>query len=125
MKLHPHGLLINAPALLLALTALGALGALTALGARADEPVGFVRGTELAAKYRCQSCHDADKTLSGPSFRDVAKRYADDPHAREELANSILNGSSGAWGTPLAMPATPVPDGDLRPLVEWILSLRQ
>jgi cytochrome c len=97
--------------------------ALAAAHAHADEPVGFVRGTQLMAKYRCQSCHSVDKTLAGPSFRDVAKRYANDPHAREELAGSILNGSSGAWGTPTAMPPTSVADGDLKPLVEWILSL--
>jgi cytochrome c len=93
--------------------------------AQADEPVGFSAGTRLMNKYRCQSCHAIDKTLSGPSFRDIAKRYADDPHARDEIATNIVNGSSGAWGTPNAMPPSAIPRQDLKPLVEWILSLGQ
>jgi cytochrome c len=107
------------------LNALVLILALAALQARADEPVGFAQGTKLMTKYHCESCHSIDKTMSGPSFRDVAKHYADDPHAREEVANNILNGSSGAWGMPLPMPPTAVPDGDLKPLVDWILSLTQ
>jgi cytochrome c len=33
-----------------------------------------------------------------------------------------LNGSTGAWG-PLPMPPVAVSKEDLRPLVDWILSL--
>jgi cytochrome c len=96
-----------------------ALAATTA--AQADEPVGDQRGLRLMQKYHCDQCHTIEKNLSGPSFHAVAKRYASDPNAREEVAANILNGSSGAWG-PLPMPPVPVSKDDLKPLVDWILS---
>jgi cytochrome c len=109
------------------LSAVGSLIALAAIApAWADEPVGFAQGTKLMVKYNCQSCHSADKTLAGPSLHDIAKRYASDPNAPGELEEKVRNGSSGAWDTSaLPMPPTQVPDADLKPLVEWILSLRQ
>lgn len=91
----------------------------------ADEPVGFQEGTKLLAKYHCQTCHSVDRTLAGPSLHNVAKKYASDPHAHSVLTESILNGSSGVWGVTLPMPATKIPAADLKPLVEWILSLAQ
>jgi cytochrome c len=97
-----------------------ALAAATA--AQADEPVGDQTGLRLVQKYHCQQCHTIDKNLSGPSFHAIAKHYASDPNAREEVAANILNGSSGAWG-PLPMPPVPVSKEDLKPLVDWILSL--
>ncbi len=90
----------------------------------ADEPIGFEQGARLMAKYNCQSCHSTDKALAGPSLREIAKRYASDPNAPEELEERIVNGTSGAWG-PTAMPPVKVPEEDLKRLVEWILSLRQ
>jgi cytochrome c len=63
--------------------------------------------------------------MAGPSLRDVAKKYASDPHARAELSQSIVNGSSGVWDSTAPMPPSNVPASDLRPLVEWILSLAQ
>jgi len=97
-----------------------ALAAATA--AQADEPVGDQRGVGLMQKYHCQQCHTMDKNLSGPSFHAIAKHYASDPNAREEVSANILNGSSGAWGA-LPMPPVPVSEEDLKPLVDWILSL--
>ncbi|HEY3850394.1 MAG TPA: c-type cytochrome [Steroidobacteraceae bacterium] len=91
----------------------------------ADEPVGFQEGMRLLAKYHCQTCHAVDRTLAGPSLHDVAKKYASDPHARSVLGESILNGSTGVWGGAVPMPPTKVPAADLKPLVEWILSLDQ
>jgi cytochrome c len=88
---------------------------------RADEPVGFQAGLWLAEKNNCQQCHAPYETLAGPSFHDIAKRYASDPHARNDLGTRILNGSMGAWG-PTPMPPAPVSKEDLRPLVNWILS---
>ena len=89
----------------------------------ADEPVGFEQGSRLLTKYNCQSCHAVDRGMAGPSLRAIAKKYASDPHAADVLSESIVNGSSGVWGGPTPMPATKVPADDLKPLVEWILSL--
>jgi cytochrome c len=95
---------------------------LAAAAAQADEPVGDQTGLKLVEKYNCQQCHTIDKPRAGPSFRAIAKRYASDPNARDEVAANILNGSTGAWG-PLPMPPVAVSKEDLRPLVDWILSL--
>jgi cytochrome c len=96
--------------------------ALAAAAAHANEPVGDQEGLGLMRKYQCQQCHAIDKNLSGPSLRAIAKHYASDPNARDEVATNILNGSSGAWG-PLPMPPVAVSKEDLRVLVDWILSL--
>jgi cytochrome c len=98
-------------------------GLLTALAAMADEPVGFTRGDRLLAKYQCQACHQPYDQGPGPSLHAIAARHAEDPHAIEVLESAILNGSSGAWG-PVPMAGYDVPERDLKPLVEWILSLR-
>jgi cytochrome c len=95
---------------------------LAAVAAQADEPVGDQTGLKLVQKYNCQQCHTIDKTHGGPSFMAIAKHYASDPNARDEVAANILNGSSGAWGS-LPMPPVAVSKEDLRPLVDWILSL--
>jgi len=100
--------------------------ALTATGvALADEPVGFQQGMKLLTKYNCQTCHSVDNAKTGPSLHAVAKKYASDPHARSVLSESIVNGSSGTWDSAAPMPPTKIPDSDLRPLVDWILSLNQ
>ena len=97
---------------------------LAAASVQADEPVGYQTGLRLMQKYHCQQCHAIDHRLSGPSLRAIAKRYASDPHARSEVAANILNGTlGGAWG-PLPMPPVRVSKDDLRPLVDWILSLK-
>ncbi len=91
--------------------------------ALADEPVSYATGQQLLTKYNCETCHALDKSLAGPSLKDIAKRYSSSPTAITELEAKVLNGSSGAWGGPTPMPGTAVPEADLRPLVEWILSL--
>jgi cytochrome c len=108
--------------ILITSAAAGAAGGGTAM---ADEPVGFQEGMHLLTKYNCQTCHSVDKTMAGPSLHDVAKKYASDPHARAALSQSIVNGSSGVWDSTAPMPPSNVPPSDLRPLVEWILSLAQ
>jgi cytochrome c len=91
--------------------------------ARAAEP-GFGEGTKLANKYNCQACHLLDKPAAGPSFRAIAKRYADDPNAQSELETTVRNGSTGAWG-PTPMAGVEVPERDLKRLVAFILSLKE
>jgi cytochrome c551/c552 len=54
---------------------------------------------ELAKQRNCLNCHAIDKKLVGPSFRDVAKRYAGQNGAAERLAQKIVQGGAGAWGS--------------------------
>lgn len=100
-----------------------ALGLAATAVAVADEPISYAEGSRLMAKYSCQSCHAPDKKGSGPSLRDIAKKYASDPTAAIELEAKVVNGSTGVWG-PVPMAPIDVPQGDLQKLVEWILSLR-
>lgn len=80
-------------------------------------------GKLLIAESDCKSCHLVDQKSAGPSYRDVAKRYAKDVRATEVLSDKILNGGSGNWGE-VAMAAHPqLTKGQAVQMVEYILSL--
>jgi cytochrome c len=81
-------------------------------------------GEELAAKYRCATCHKVDQKAMGPSYRDIAKKYAGDAGAPAHLAKDVKKGSRGTWG-PAPMPPQNVPDDDLKVIIDYILSLKK
>ena len=69
----------------------------------------------------CTSCHQPERKVVGPAFRDIGRRHAGQPDAGRQLAASILGGSSRNWG-PVPMPPQPhVNDRDLKIIVDWIL----
>jgi cytochrome c len=75
---------------------------------------------ELATKNACTACHAVDKKGLGPSYRDVAKKYADKKDAVAQISESIRKGGSGKWGA-VPMPAQPtLSDADLHTLATWI-----
>ena len=78
---------------------------------------------QLASKYNCQTCHTVDKKLVGPSYKEVAAKYAGDKAALAKLEEKVKQGGSGVWG-PIPMPPNAVPEADLKSLVEWILALK-
>lgn len=91
--------------------------------AAADEVISNAKAAQLLAKYNCQTCHTVQtSSLPGPSYLDIAKKYASDPQAIGDLETSVLNGSSGTWGNN-AMPSTAIPNKDLKALIVWILQL--
>jgi cytochrome c len=91
--------------------------------AAADEVISNAKAAQLSAKYNCQTCHAVQtSSLPGPSYLDIAKKYASDPQAIGDLETSVLNGSSGTWGNN-AMPSIDIPNKDLKALIVWILQL--
>jgi cytochrome c len=77
---------------------------------------------DLAKKNNCMGCHAADRKLVGPSYSDVAKKYASQKDAAATLAKSIKAGGSGKWG-PIPMPAyAGLSDADATALATWILA---
>lgn len=86
----------------------------------------------LTKKHDCDICHDFDKKLVGPAWKDVAKKYkgaakytfgGKEYDLEEGLVLAVSKGSSGNWGS-MPMPAND-PNGtkqtDMRGLVRFIL----
>ena len=70
------------------------------------------------------NCHALDRKIVGPSFKDVAQRYAKLADAAPRLAEKIVKGGGGAWG-PVPMAANPhVSADEARRLAVWVLSIR-
>ncbi len=76
----------------------------------------------LATSKNCMACHAVDKKLVGPSYKDVAKKYAGQKDAADKLVAKIRGGGSGVWGV-IPMPANPqVNDADAKKLAVWVLA---
>lgn len=79
----------------------------------------------LAKKNGCFNCHSLNKKLVGPSWKDVAKKYAADASAEAKLIDKIKKGGSGSWGAvPMPAQSPAVKDADIKTLVEYLLSLK-
>lgn len=79
---------------------------------------------ELAKKHACMACHSVDKKLIGPSYKDVAKKYAADKGAQAKLEDKVKKGGTGVWGQIPMPPNSAVPAADVSALVKWVLSLK-
>ena len=92
------------------------------LGNTAHAAVDAAKAKQLAQKYNCMACHAEDKKLVGPAYVEGATKYKGDKSAEEKLIGKVKKGGSGVWGA-IPMPPNNVPDGDVKVLVEWILSM--
>ncbi len=77
---------------------------------------------DLAKKSNCMSCHQVDKKLVGPAYRDVAKKYAGQKDAEAKLFEKVKKGGKGVWGEVPMPPNAAVKDEDIKTLVKWILA---
>jgi cytochrome c len=95
---------------------IAALAAVVAAPAHAD--------MALAQSKSCMACHATDKKLVGPSYKDVAAKYAGQKDAATKLAEKIQKGGSGVWG-PVPMPANPGVNADeAKKLAAWVLATK-
>jgi len=87
------------------------------------DPV-YTKGLALVGKSDCLTCHKIDDKLIGPSYKDIAIKYAGAPNdVIAALASSIIKGGSGNWGN---VPMTPHPtlsQEEAETMVRYILTL--
>ncbi len=77
---------------------------------------------KLATDKNCMACHAIDKKLVGPSYKDVAAKYAGQKDAADKLAAKIVKGGSGVWGA-IPMPANAqVNAAEAKTLATWVLA---
>ncbi|WP_342617281.1 c-type cytochrome [Rhodoferax sp. GW822-FHT02A01] len=76
----------------------------------------------LATSKNCMSCHNIDKKVVGPAYKDVAAKYKGDKAAAARLATKIMEGGGGVWGV-VKMPSNPqVNEAEAKKLAAWVLS---
>ena len=80
---------------------------------------GGVAAIALAQKHSCTACHGVDNKIVGPSFRDIAKKYAGRTDAVAYLAGKAKAGGSGVWGA-IAMPAQALGEADAKAIAQWL-----
>jgi len=79
---------------------------------------------DLAKAKNCMACHAEAKKLIGPSYKDVAAKYANDKDAVAKLSEKVRKGGVGVWGQ-IPMPANPqVSEAEATTLVKWIMTIK-
>jgi cytochrome c551/c552 len=76
----------------------------------------------LLQKNGCLACHALDKKVLGPSYKEVAAKYAGDKDAAAALEKKVKAGGVGVWGQ-IPMPPNPAAsDADVQAMVKYILA---
>jgi cytochrome c len=95
---------------------------LVGLFASAFVSTAAMANADLAKAKNCMACHAVANKVVGPSFKDVAAKYAGDKTAEDKLTQKVIKGGSGVWGA-VPMPANAqVSEAEARTLVKWVLT---
>lgn len=84
----------------------------------------YQKGLSLIAANDCLTCHKVDEKVTGPAYRDVANKYENTDDNVKMLAQKVIKGGAGNWGT---VPMTPHPalaEADAEQMVKYVLLLR-
>jgi len=83
------------------------------------------KGEVLIGYSDCYICHKKDERSVGPAFQDIAKRYPANEVYIEMLAQKVIIGGSGNWGS-AEMDAHPkLSVENAKTMVTYILSLKK
>lgn len=71
----------------------------------------------------CRTCHHEEKESIGPTYKEVAEKYADDANALSYLSKKIRTGGSGIWGKSMMAAHPSLDDTQVKQMASYILSL--
>ena len=104
---------------------IAALAIVLAMSANAAAAIDTAAANALMTTAGCGACHQPEKKVLGPAYKEVSGKYKGNAKASDLLMQKIRNGGAGTWGA-IPMPPNPkekISDVDLKNLVGWILSL--
>ncbi|MEO6330877.1 MAG: c-type cytochrome [Ginsengibacter sp.] len=82
------------------------------------------KGLGLVAKSDCFTCHKLTETSIGPAYAAVAAKYKGQSNMIDSLAQKVIKGGSGIWGS---VPMTPHPalaKEDAEAMVHYVMSIK-
>jgi cytochrome c len=74
------------------ITAAGLIS-LSNLATAGEDPLALANSLKLD----CKSCHNVDKKLIGPAWKDVAAKYKGNASAQAMLVEKVIKGGNGNW----------------------------
>ncbi len=86
----------------------------------------YEKGLALVAQNDCLTCHKINEPFTGPSYSQVAEKYAGADAAKiKEIAEKIIKGGTGVWGSALMTPHASLAQEDAEAMVKYILLLKK
>ena len=86
----------------------------------------YEKGLALVAQNDCLTCHKINEAFTGPSYSQVAEKYAGADAAKiKEIAEKIIKGGTGVWGSALMTPHASLSPEDAEAMVKYILLLKK
>lgn len=86
----------------------------------------YTKGLKLVAGSDCFTCHLVDERINGPSYREVANKYAGKSDTTlSYLAGKIITGGSGVWGPVMMTPHPDLSKEDAEAMVKYVLLLKK
>jgi cytochrome c len=83
------------------------------------------KGEVLIAYSDCYICHKEDERLAGPAFKDIAQRYPINKVYIEMLAQKVIKGGRGSWGSVVMAHHPELSAEDAKMMVTYILSMEK
>ena len=84
----------------------------------------YEKAISLIAGSDCLTCHKVEEKLTGPAYKDVAKKYESTDANIEMLAGKIIKGGTGVWGQVPMTPHDSLSVDDAKTMVKYILALK-
>lgn len=80
-------------------------------------------GNQLIERSDCKTCHNAQVKTIGPAYISIAEKYTTSPATVAQLAQKVINGGSGVWGSQMMTAHPTLAMDDARQMVDYILTL--
>ena len=78
--------------------------AMLGVSANASAALDAKAANVILTKAGCTACHQVEKKMLGPSYKDVSTKYKGNAKAGELLTQKVRSGGTGTWG---AIPMPP------------------
>jgi cytochrome c len=84
----------------------------------------FDKGLNLVAKSDCLGCHKTSEVSIGPPYNQIGQKYENTEANINLLADKIINGGSGVWGTVPMAAHSGISKEDAVAMVKYIMLLK-
>lgn len=79
---------------------------------------------DLLQKQNCLNCHAVEQKKLGPSFMQIAQKYAENqPKNQAHIVRVIQYGSRGQWGVVPMLGNAKISEAQSQQIAQWILNL--